>query len=150
MTLASARRRYVTDAIQTVSPQQLVVMLYDRLLLDLTRAEEALELRDFEQVNNQLTHAQDIILELEDSLDVSIWAGGAALMQLYRFIHSELIAANVGKESARIATCRALLTPLADAWKVAAGELTDPPAGRAAVVAATQSASPQPVLGGTA
>lgn len=127
MSLASARRRYVADAVQTVSPQQLVVMLYDRLLLDITRAGEALEVGNLQEVNNQLTHAQDIVLELESSLNPTIWSGGAVLADLYRFLHNELISANVAKDAARIEICRGLVAPLADAWKQAAAQLSDNP-----------------------
>lgn len=130
MTLASARRRYVTDAIQTVSPQQLVVMLYDRLLLDINRAGEAIERKDFEEANAQLGHAQDIVLELEASLNPDVWSGGPALLALYHFLHNELITANVTKDPARIATCRGLVTPLVDAWKQAATQLADQTAQR--------------------
>lgn len=127
MTLASARRRYVTDAIQTVNPQQLVIMLYDRLLLDITRAGEAVERKDFEEANAQLGHAQDIVLELESSLNPDLWSGGPALVALYHFIHNELITANVTKDPARIETCRGLVAPLVDAWKQAAAQLADQP-----------------------
>ncbi|WP_108664227.1 flagellar export chaperone FliS [Euzebya rosea] len=132
MTLASARRRYVTDAIQTVSPQQLVVMLYDRLLLDITRAGEALERRDLETVNAQLTHAQDIVLELESSLNPDLWSGGPTLAALYRFLHNELITANVTKDAARIEICRGLVDPLATAWRQAASGLAEGLTSRAA------------------
>lgn len=125
MTLASARRRYVTDAVQTVSPQQLVVMLYDRLLLDITRAAEALEQKDLQGVHDQLTHAQDIVLELQSSLNPDLWSGGPVLAELYSFLHAELITANVTKDPGRIEVCRGLVAPLADAWQDAAGQLTD-------------------------
>lgn len=147
MTLASARRRYVTDAIQTVTPQQLLVMLYDRLLLDITRAGDALEVRDYEQVNNMLTHAQDIIMELESSLDPTAWSGGPALMELYRFLHNELISANVGKDATRIASCHALIEPLADAWKTAAAQLADAPQMASSLAGAEMSGAGVPGTG---
>lgn len=125
MTIASARRRYVTDAITTVNPNQLVVMLYDRLLLDLVRADEALDRRDLGAANQCLLHAQDIVLELESSLDTSVWAGAAALAQLYRFVTAELITANVTKDPARIQNCRTIITPIAEAWRAAAGNPVD-------------------------
>lgn len=125
MTLASARRRYVTDAIQTVSPQQLIVMLYERLLLDITRAGEALAVGDLETTNNQLTHAQDIVAELSASLDPTVWSGGPTLQELYHFLQSELVAANVAKDPTRIATCQSLVEPLVEAWRGAAAQLAE-------------------------
>ncbi len=38
MSAAALRARYLGDAVATASPQQLLVMLYDRLALDLERA----------------------------------------------------------------------------------------------------------------
>lgn len=123
MTLASARRRYVSDAVQTVSPARLLVMLYERLLRDITQAGEALEAGDLATVNHNLVHAQDIVVELQASLDVSVWSGGQALMDLYQFLTVELVQANMEKDAARIASCRALVAPLVDAWRQAAASV---------------------------
>jgi flagellar protein FliS len=41
MSAASLRARYLGDAVATSSPQQVLVMLYDRLALDLERAQKA-------------------------------------------------------------------------------------------------------------
>ena len=41
MSAASLRARYLGDAVATSSPQQILVMLYDRLALDLERAQKA-------------------------------------------------------------------------------------------------------------
>ena len=139
MSLASARRRYVTDAVQTVSPAKLVVMLYERLLRDITHAGEALEVGDLPTVNANLVHAQDIVMELRSSLDVSVWSGAGPLMELYTYLSQELVAANVGKDAAKIATCRSLVAPLADAWKTAAANYvpaTPPPVAPASEVPA--------------
>ena len=83
-------------------------------------------------VNAQLTHAQDIVLELESSLDPSLWSGGPTLMALYRFLHNELITANVTKDAARIQICRGLVEPLATAWRQAASGLAEDLTSRAA------------------
>ena len=38
----NARLRYVTDSVETASPARLLVQLYDRLVLDLNRGEQAM------------------------------------------------------------------------------------------------------------
>ncbi|MFC6410936.1 flagellar export chaperone FliS [Planobispora longispora] len=78
MTNPSMRARYIADTVNTASPGQLLVMLYDRLVLDLTRAEEALGRGDREAAAQQLMHAQDIIIELRSSLKTDGWDGAAA------------------------------------------------------------------------
>jgi flagellar secretion chaperone FliS len=62
------RERYLAESITTASPAKLLVMLYDRLVLDLSRAEQALLARDRESASQQLMHAQDIVIELRTSL----------------------------------------------------------------------------------
>ncbi len=76
MTAASLRARYLGDSIATASPPQLLVMLYDRLALDLERGHAAMAAGDRETASQQLQHAQEIILELQASLKVEIWDGG--------------------------------------------------------------------------
>src|SRR3954468_6327516 len=118
---AAARSRYVTDAVETVSPAKLVTMLYDALVRDLQLAEDQLAggpaLRF---VNDRLVHAQAIVLELRAGLDPTKWAGGPGLMQLYNFAHGELVKANVEKDGARVASVRRLVEPLQEAWHQAA------------------------------
>jgi flagellar protein FliS len=120
MSTASLRARYMGDSVATASPHQLLVMLYDRLALDLERAEQALVDGDREQSHEQLTHAQEIVLELRASLDVDIWEGGPRLAALYAWLVGELIQANVKRDVRRVRDCRKVVEPLRDAWREAA------------------------------
>jgi flagellar protein FliS len=120
MTSPQLRDRYLRDSINTASPAKLLIMLYDRLIVDLAQAEEALRSDDRERAHDRLTHAQDIVLELRTSLDVEAWSGGPGLASLYGFLLTELIGANVGRDADRVAACRALVEPLRDAWQEAA------------------------------
>jgi flagellar protein FliS len=119
-TYAAQRARFVDDSIATASPARLLTMLYDRLLLDLSRAEAAQRAGDRAAANVQLLHAQDIVLELATSLRVDGWDGGPGLAALYGYLHSELVQANVSGDADRTALCRQLVEPLADAWREAA------------------------------
>jgi flagellar secretion chaperone FliS len=120
MTSSHPRDRYLQDSINTASPGTLLLMLYDRLVRDLTQGEEALRAGDREQSHEQLTHAQDIVLELRTTLDVDSWEGGPALADLYGWVLTELIKANINREPDRVAACRNLIEPLRDAWREAA------------------------------
>ncbi|WP_067473351.1 flagellar export chaperone FliS [Actinomadura hibisca] len=123
MNSPSLRNRYLTDTVATASPAQLVVMLYDRLVLDLVKAEEALLAGDREDASARLQHAQDIVIELRASLDVAAgWDGAAGLAELYGFLLTTLIQANVRADAALAVTCRGLVEPLRDAWRAAAAE----------------------------
>lgn len=119
-TAAAARARFLADTVATASPAKLLTMLYDRLVLDLTRAEKAQREGDRSAANAQLQHAQDIVTELSASLDTSAWDGGPGLAGLYAFLSAELVGANVAMDAERTAGCRALVEPLREAWHEAA------------------------------
>ncbi|HEV7725732.1 MAG: fliS [Modestobacter sp.] len=128
MSAASLRARYMGDTVTTASPQRLLVMLYDRLALDLERGQAALVAGDREAASEQIQHAQEIVLELRSSLDVDVWDGGPRLASLYSWLLSELIAANVKGDLRRIGDCRKIVEPLRDAWREAAASLASRPA----------------------
>lgn len=116
MTANAMRAAYADSSVGTASPARLLTMLYDRLVRDLTLAEAAIVAADGETAHNELVHAQAIVAELRSSLDVSAWSGGPALADLYDFVSSELVGANVSKDAPRVAACIALVEPLRDAW----------------------------------
>lgn len=120
MTAPNLRDRYLQDSINTATPGKLLVMLYDRLVMDLVQGEDGLRTGDREQANERITHAQEIILELRATLDVDAWAGAAGLASLYGFLVTELIQANIHRDADKVATCRGLVAPLRDAWREAA------------------------------
>lgn len=112
--------RFASDAVETASPAQLLVRLYDRLLLDIDRGSAEQVAGRHGAASTHLVHAQAIVSELMSSLDVDAWSGAPRLLSLYAFLFTELVDANVGHDPARTAGCRALVAPLADAWRQAA------------------------------
>jgi flagellar secretion chaperone FliS len=120
MTAPHLRDRYLQDSINTASPGKLLLMLYDRLVLDLMQAEEALRGNNREMAHDKLTHAQEIVLELRTSLDVEAWSGGPGMAALYGYLLTELIGANIARDADRVTSCRTLVEPLRDAWREAA------------------------------
>ncbi len=118
-----ARSRYLADAIATASPPRLLTMLFDRLVLDLTRAGNALQDGDRATAAPFVGHAEEIVGELIGMLDVHAWDGAGALMSIYAFVLRELFEAGATGDVARVASCRGLLEPLALAWHEAADEV---------------------------
>jgi len=114
------RDRYVNDSIHTASPARLLLMLLDRLCLDLEIAEAALGVADLATSSQRLVHAQDIVFELQSSLDHTVWDAAGQLTELYAFVLRLLIEANVAKDPVIVGTCRRLVEPLRDAWHAAA------------------------------
>jgi flagellar protein FliS len=114
------RAAYMDAAVATASPARLLVMLYDRLVLDVRRALDALERDDRPESHNQLVHAQAIVMELRASLDPTGFRGGEQLASLYDHLHSQLIKANVAKDAELTAHCLDVITQLAEVWREAA------------------------------
>jgi flagellar secretion chaperone FliS len=123
MSTASLRSRYLGDSVATASPQRILVMLYDRLVLDLERAEMALDTGDRTEAAAQIQHAQDIVFEFRESLRVDAWEGGPRLAALYSWMITELVQAGVKRDRNRVAACRQIAEPLRDAWRQAAATL---------------------------
>lgn len=139
-TASAARNRFATQSLETASPGQLLVKLFDRLQLDIARAETEQRAGRHAAASEQLVHAQAIVSELMSMLDLDAWSGAPQLLSIYTFLFSELVQANVGHDPARTASCGRIVEPLADAWRQAATGRTAPLAGTSAG-ASTSSAS---------
>lgn len=114
------RARYIADSVATASPTKLLLMLFDRLILDLNRGEQALTASDRPAANTHLKHAQDIVTELHVSLNLDVWDGAAGLAAIYAFVETELVNANVRGDAAKVVAIRELMEPLRDTWREAA------------------------------
>ncbi|WP_295780064.1 flagellar export chaperone FliS [uncultured Microbacterium sp.] len=123
--LDRARREYLEQQVAAASPERLVTMLYDRLLVDVERADAAQAASEWAAASAALTHAQAIIAELSGSLD-DRWDGAAELRALYTYLTGRLIVANVAHDAAATAECRDLIVPLREAWHAAAAALAQP------------------------
>src|SRR3954454_6773422 len=102
MSSASLRARYLGDSVATSSPQQVLVMLYDRLALDLERAQKAVAAGERGAASEQLKQRKAIVLEPLSSLQVDAWEGGPRLASLYNWLLGELMQANVKLDTNRI------------------------------------------------
>ena len=114
------REAYLSASVATASPSQLLVMLYERLVLDLQRATDALRRGEPSQAHGPLLHAQDIVVELRSTLRVDAWEGGPGLAALYDYLYGELVRANVGKNLAPAEFCLHVASTLRDTWRDAA------------------------------
>lgn len=125
---------YQRTAILSASPAQLLTMLYDRLLLDLHRAEQAQLAEQWGEASTQLLHAQDIVSELQRTLDVRVWDGASRLMAIYDYVYQSLVRANISRDVELTRECQARLEPLRQAWHEAAAMPVAAPAGGVARV----------------
>lgn len=124
------RNQYLEDSVLSAPPARLLTMLYDRLLLDLARAEEDQKAGNWAVASVQLLHAQAIITELATSLDTGAWDGARGLLGIYNYASTALINANIQRDPALTREAISLLEPLRQTWHEAAAmvPVTAPPA----------------------
>ncbi len=122
MTITSldrAKQQYLAQQVASASPERLLVLLYDRLLVDVDRAAAAQDAGDWNGAGGHLTHAQRIVAELSATL-TDAWDGAADLRGLYTYLTGRLISANISRDRAATAECRDIVAPLREAWHLAA------------------------------
>ncbi|MBS3977588.1 MAG: flagellar export chaperone FliS [Syntrophomonadaceae bacterium] len=113
-----SHRAYQQNQIMTASQEKLVLLLYDGAIRFLRQAEEACEAKDWNKCSNNLLRVQEIITELQASLNRE--DGGRLaenLFLLYDFMFRRLVEANIKKDIRLIAEVRDLLPELRDAWQ---------------------------------
>ncbi|MCX6400750.1 MAG: flagellar export chaperone FliS [Propionibacteriales bacterium] len=120
MNTLSAHAAYQSNAVATASPARLLVMLVERLVLDVERGLGAQQVADWEGAHRNLVHAQDIVLELESSLQVDKMTGGAELAALYAYLRNQLVLANIRRDAATSEEALGLARQLCDTWREAA------------------------------
>lgn len=111
----AARARYLADTVATATPARRVVLLYDRLWLDLQRGTAAQDSGD-SSAREHLRHAQQIIAELLGSLDQRSWSGAADLASLYCYLLRELIAETSEIRPGRLAGLARIVSDLRATW----------------------------------
>lgn len=116
----SAQSAYRENAVATASPARLLVMLVERLVLDGERALAAQQSGDWQAAHQHLLHAQDIVVELESSLDVDRMPAGRQLLSLYQYLRGCLVEANVKRDPSKSEEALGLARQLCDTWREAA------------------------------
>jgi flagellar protein FliS len=114
-------RAYQSQSVLTASPGQLVLMLYDGALRFMDQARDALESAEetpkrIERINTNLIKAQDILAELQGSLNFEAGDYAKNLDRLYDYYQRRLFEANLKKKVAPVIEIQGLVRQLRDGW----------------------------------
>lgn len=122
--------RYQDMKVQTASPAQIMIMLYDGAIRFTLQAKKKLEEKDFEGKGIFISKTQAIVDELMNSLNFTIAPELCEnLQQLYIYINERLSEANIKCDAEVLDEVIGLLNTLRDGWKQAlASEPQDPTA----------------------
>ena len=112
---------YRTLAVETASPGRLILMLFDGAVRFLSAAEAGFEIEELrernEAINNNLVRVQNIVTELQRSLDLKKGGEFARNMYaLYDFMSTQIMEANIHKDVEPVKTVSRLLGDIRDAW----------------------------------
>jgi flagellar protein FliS len=113
--VANVYQQYRQTSIQTASPEQLVLMLYDGIVRFLEQSKQAL--LDGKDVAEPIGRAQDIIVELLSSLNRE--AGGDVatnLARLYDFWLQWLFQAQLKKNTQKIDEVLGMVREIREGW----------------------------------
>jgi flagellar protein FliS len=122
----NAYAAYQNTNIKTASQGKLIVLLYEGAVKNLSAAQSCftaegkVEAKNIEKFGNYVMKAQDIISELQASLDME--KGGQIstnLMSLYIYFNQELMSANISKDRKKLDFVLNMLQELSGAWNEA-------------------------------
>lgn len=114
---ANANRAYAANKFEGMSPERIVLALYDGALTSMERAKTALAEEDQKTLGEQISKAMAIVGELQASLDKE--KGGEIserLDALYGYVIRALLEANVKKDPDRIAEVQGHIRTVRDGW----------------------------------
>lgn len=111
------QERYLQVQVQTATPEMLITMLMDGAVRFLRQAKTHLAAGRVEATHRAIIRAQDIVTELNTSLDMD--KGGEVAQQLrrtYEMLLARLVDANARKEPALIDQLISYLLDLRGSW----------------------------------
>ena len=118
MSISNPYQTYQQNSVMTASPQELTLMLYNGSLKFMKLAKRAMAEGKFEEKNINLIKAQNIIQEMQITLNREIEVADG-MSQLYEYIYNRLIEANMKNDTAILEEAEGQVTELRDTWKQA-------------------------------
>ncbi|MED0686265.1 flagellar export chaperone FliS [Anoxybacillus ayderensis] len=107
---------YQTNAVQTASPGELTLMLYNGCLKFIAQAKKAIEEKDIEARNTNLLKAQKTIQELMVTLNME-YEVAKSMMTMYDYMYRRLVEANIKSDIAILEEVEGYVKEFRDTWK---------------------------------
>ena len=116
MAMNNPYKSYQQNSVNTASPGELTLMLYNGCLKFMMLAKKAIRDENVEVKNTNLIKAQNIIHEFMVTLNTDVKVS-SELMVMYEYLHRRLVEANVKSDVTIIEEVEGLVTELRDTWK---------------------------------
>jgi flagellar protein FliS len=113
-------KQYQKSQIETATPEQVLIMLYDGAIQYLNKARIAIEEKDGVKCQNNLFACEKILVEFMNTLDME--RGGELaknLLSLYKYLYDVLIKVNFSKDLKKLDEVLKHLKSLRETWQKA-------------------------------
>lgn len=111
---------YKKTSIHTASKEQILLMLYQSAIKNCKKAIEAIDENDISKKGEFIGKLQDIIIELNNSLDLEVGGDVAQeLSSLYDYLLFASTQANIKIDKEPLESCLEILKTLYDGWNTA-------------------------------
>lgn len=111
----NAYSQYQNSAVNTATPQELTLMLYNGLVRFIKQAIQAVEEKDISKAHNFNVRAQAIIVEFMSTLNTDYEISNSFL-PLYDFMNRRLVEANISKDKGILEEVLGLAEDFRDTW----------------------------------
>lgn len=115
-------QQYQELSINTLTPGERIVLLYEQVILQINRSIQSIGKKDIGAAHNFISKAEKIILYLMDILDLN-YPISKELLPIYEFIYHQLVQANIGKDADALQKTLPLIQGLRDTWRQAEQEM---------------------------
>lgn len=112
----NAALAYSTRKVETATPAELTLMLYEGAIKFCNIAMSAIEKKDYLKANTNIQKARRIVVELQTTLDHK-YKVAEDFDVIYDYIFQKLVQANVKKDTEILGEALVELRELRDAWK---------------------------------
>ncbi|MCI9553213.1 MAG: flagellar export chaperone FliS [Acutalibacter sp.] len=114
----NAYQQYKEQSINTMTPSELLLLLYDELIKNLMRCNLALEQKEYEILEEAADKSTDIIRYLDDTLD-SQYAISRDLHRLYDYFEYQMNRVKIGRNKKALDEIRPMVSDLRDSFRTA-------------------------------
>lgn len=111
-------QHYREDALSTMTPGELLLLVYDELVKRLTQAELTLGNEDYIAFENAVDRSVDIVHYLDDTLDRQ-YPISAQLARLYEYFCYELSRVKSGRNKTELERIKRMACELRESFRVA-------------------------------
>lgn len=113
-------KEYKKNQVETATPEQILILLYDGAIQYLNKAKICIEQNELKELQNNLFACEKIIIEFMNTLDMEL--GGEVAQNLYRlyeYFYRTLISVGISQNMDKLDEVLRHLKNLRDTWQKA-------------------------------